>query len=605
MSKEYILREFRDGHVSDAPVSPVFDGEYDVVIAGLGTAGTAAAMRLGTFGLRVLGVESLSAPGGTVTNTGIWKYYYGATGGLYQRLEERMGEYSCDGMLPDAQNLIGMLSDDDLITSSGADLLYGTLVTGVYMCGNTVCGVRLLLPDGERSYSSRYVIDCTGDGAVALSAGCEMRCGREVGKPYMPYCNVRLYIKKTEEGDRLAFKNYDSGFIDQYDPFEYGRCTVSSCTSPAYLREDYTEGERMLSVQPHLGIREGRSVVGRETLRVADIVAGRITDKPLFWSYTHLDDHAVESAFYDDDYVRWIAVCSMWRTLIEFPVPAGAMLPRDVEGLITAGRMISADTGIAKGFRMIRDVYRSGEAAGLLAALAVTEGVCPEDIPYEKLRDALYSTGCLKEGDGYKIAGRRGERLLPYDSVEKLIADFSAPFAGWAVFCASRLGDLSPIRAALGSPDKRVRFNAARALGAAGERSDGLTAVLLEMLADRDGLADDCLHSHPYAVCAAAVCGLCRVREAVPALLDIIASDECARVCAFTPDAFCHDRGELYVQYYTHARRALRLIAAEYPETAESIENAVALREAQPDFSLRVKLWASTQYFDIVSEKVI
>lgn len=606
MSKcEYILREFRDGHISDTPVAPVFDGEYDVIVAGLGTAGTAAAMRLGGFGLRVLGVESLASPGGTVTNTGIWKYYYGAQGGVYRKIDERFGEYSADGMLPDAHNLIGMLSDDDLITASGADVLYGSLVCGVYMTGNRVRGVRLLTPDGERSYSAEYVIDCTGDGSVAMSAGCEMRCGREEGKPFMPYCNVRLYVKKTDAGDRLAYKNYDSGFVDQYDPFEYGRCAVSSCTSPAYLRENYAEGERILSVQPHLGIREGRSVVGRETLRLGDIAAGRITDKPLFWSYTHLDDHAVESAFYDDDYVRWIAVCNLWRTAIEFPVPAGTMLPRGVDGLITAGRMISADMSISKGFRMIRDVYRSGEAAGLLAALAVKEGVSPEELPYEKLRDELCATGCLGDGDCFRFADRKGHRLGRYESVEALLEDFASPFAGWAVFCASRLEELSPIRAALGSPDKRIRFNAARALGAAGDRSDALNAVLLEMLTDRDGLNDDCLHAHPYSVCAAAICGLCEVREAIPVLLDIIASDECARACVFTPDEFCHDRGELYVQYYTHARRALRRIAAKYPETADEIQSAISRREAQPDFSLRVKLWASPQYFDIVSRSVI
>ena len=125
------------------------------------------------------------------------------------------------------------------------------------------------------------------------------------------------------------------------------------------------------------------------------------------------------------------------------------------------------------------------------------------------------------------------------------------------------------------------------------------------MLTDRDGLNDDCLHAHPYSVCAAAICGLCEVREAIPALLDIIASDECARACVFTPDEFCHDRGELYVQYYTHARRALRRIAAKYPETSDEIQSAISRREAQPDFSLRVKLWASPQYFDIVSRSVI
>ena len=69
-------------------------------------------------------------------------------------------------------------------------------------------------------------------------------------------------------------------------------------------------------------------------------------------------------------------------------VPYRQLLPKGVDNLLCAGRMLGApDT--CDTFRLICPCFVTGEAAGTAAALCAKRGVAPRNLPYAELRAAL------------------------------------------------------------------------------------------------------------------------------------------------------------------------------------------------------------------------
>ena len=69
-------------------------------------------------------------------------------------------------------------------------------------------------------------------------------------------------------------------------------------------------------------------------------------------------------------------------------VPYRQLLPKGVENVLCAGRMLGApDT--CDTFRLICPCFVTGEAAGTAAALCAKKGLPPRRLPYSELRSAL------------------------------------------------------------------------------------------------------------------------------------------------------------------------------------------------------------------------
>ena len=79
-----------------------------------------------------------------------------------------------------------------------------------------------------------------------------------------------------------------------------------------------------------------------------------------------------------------------------YSVPYRALLPKDVDGLLLAGRCISADSAAAGAIRVMPPAMAIGQAAGSAAALALQKGIDPKQLDYSDLRPALLAGGaCL------------------------------------------------------------------------------------------------------------------------------------------------------------------------------------------------------------------
>ncbi|HJU20594.1 MAG TPA: FAD-dependent oxidoreductase, partial [Stellaceae bacterium] len=62
------------------------------------------------------------------------------------------------------------------------------------------------------------------------------------------------------------------------------------------------------------------------------------------------------------------------------------LVPRDIDGLLIAGRHISCDPSSHSFLREIPQCWLTGQAAGAAAALAVAEGCAPRAVPIAGLQ---------------------------------------------------------------------------------------------------------------------------------------------------------------------------------------------------------------------------
>jgi hypothetical protein len=76
-------------------------------------------------------------------------------------------------------------------------------------------------------------------------------------------------------------------------------------------------------------------------------------------------------------------------------VPYGCLVPQSLDGLLVAGRAVSCDSTSHSFLREIPQCWLTGQAAGVAAALAVTQRVAPRGVSIERLQAELVRQGGL------------------------------------------------------------------------------------------------------------------------------------------------------------------------------------------------------------------
>ncbi len=76
-------------------------------------------------------------------------------------------------------------------------------------------------------------------------------------------------------------------------------------------------------------------------------------------------------------------------------IPYRSLVPADANGLLAAGRNLSADTKSHAALREIPECWAMGEAAGVAAVLAVDSGAELRDVDIDALQTQLVKQGAL------------------------------------------------------------------------------------------------------------------------------------------------------------------------------------------------------------------
>ena len=411
-------------------------GEYDVIVAGSGPAGTAAAVMAGRMGAKVLIIEWNNAIGG-ISTSGMMSHWTGSvTSPMYTEILQRSADMNEGERKGEIQQFINPENLKtvylDMLKDANVDVLLYTFVCGVVMEGDQLTGVITESKSGRRVFRSKVVVDGTGDGDVAAFAGVEYHKGRESDGKMQP---TTLMFKvagvdmsravllgsfestyQTEKGELQALAKehipYPAGHLLAYKSTLPGivTCNMTNCTDidgtkaedltraeivcrsqmPAivkYLREFVPGFENcyIISAGSMMGVRETRHFKGVYTLNENDILTAKVFDD---WvvrgAHFNFDVHNMTGSGLDATGVQ-----KHWTQPKGYTIPYGCLVPEKINGLLLSGRNISGTHIAHSNYRVMPICVGIGAAAGVAAATAIKKGVQVRDIKGEELQDRL------------------------------------------------------------------------------------------------------------------------------------------------------------------------------------------------------------------------
>ncbi len=313
-----------------------FDDSWDVIVAGGGPAGTAAAVAAARAGARTLLLEATGALGGMGTS-GLVPWFCGyhdrkkiIARGLAERVLDACREGTPHLRKAMQRNRLATPAIDPellkrvydgLVSDAGVKVLFNTQFCAVEMRGNgEVDAVVVANKAGLGAYKARVYVDCTGDGDLAAWAGAPFEKGDESGAMQPgTHCFVITNVDEyaLRNGPRVHFFDPESpihkairspkyphiielhscsiqigpgaiGFntghvfdVDNTDPASVSKALMLGRTMAREYRDAFAEflpafGSGFLAVTGALlGIRETRRIMGDYVLKADDYEARR------------------------------------------------------------------------------------------------------------------------------------------------------------------------------------------------------------------------------------------------------------------------------------------------------------------------------------------
>jgi hypothetical protein len=134
-------------------------------------------------------------------------------------------------------------------------------------------------------------------------------------------------------------------------------------------------------IAPMLGVRESRRIMGDYVLTGDDLVEGREFEDGVALGGYHIDIHRPAGTWVES------------RNVKTYDIPIRSLIARDVEGLLMAGKCLSATHEGVASTRVVPICMAQGQAVGTAAALAVKAKKSPRDISASLLRNTLIDQG--------------------------------------------------------------------------------------------------------------------------------------------------------------------------------------------------------------------
>jgi ribulose 1,5-bisphosphate synthetase/thiazole synthase len=321
----------------------------------------------------------------------------------------------------------------DALEEVGCKFLVHLSAVDTLVKGNRVTGVVVATKKGLATIRAKVIVDCTGDADVAYFAGAETMM--ETTEPRMPgtlllnLANVpaqqarRANIKKAADAARgkypLIPQNWglhtvsnghyywvnhtgtrDIGQFDTTDPLQRSQAECVSRRQALQMTRAMREfgGEELRDIElvatgPQMAVRETRRVKGQYVLTEEDAATGRTFEDVIAWRSGYLDLMGYK-----------------FTGMKIHDVPYRAILPEKVDGLLTAGRCISATHVAMAAGKSMGNCLATGHAAGLAAALSARQGIMPRELKVVQLQDALRKDGVDLTLGGKTQADISGDR---------------------------------------------------------------------------------------------------------------------------------------------------------------------------------------------------
>ncbi len=440
----------------------------DILVAGLGTGGSLAAIAAGRQGAAVIGAEPLPFYGGIGSGGGIHLYYFGVRGGLQEEVDTRVRKilpsFGSTAQIccfhPDAKKTVL----DEMLDEAGVSILPESTLVAVHCSGRRIVEALFSTPCGPVRINAGSWIDGTGDGDMAAAAGCAFRYGRSGDGRLHAYSQSIACTRMDGEKPYVAVTNFDSGFVDASDPADLTRARHAGVLQ--HLTAQIDRVARPAQVCPAIGLRQDRHIACSAEITLDDLVYRRRFADSIALVGGHYDNHAADYEHESDSAMLWVWGCGGWNARIACEVPYGAIVPRDIDNCWIASRCLGVSEEAHHCVRMQRDMQRIGEAAGIAAALA--HGCDSRSVDLVRLRSQLVASGALQPAtdlpDNDPLTGISGiaSAECTEDTSEKSAAEAlkdGVPSDLWRL--ARTGGSTEDLHRALTDPDQTISFRAA------------------------------------------------------------------------------------------------------------------------------------------------
>jgi hypothetical protein len=179
--------------------------------------------------------------------------------------------------------------------------------------------------------------------------------------------------------------------IDPTDPWQLSEAERQGRgQAMEYIRffKDYVPGfgnAELVNFGTQIGIRESRRIFGDYRLTGEDVLSGRSFEDAIAKGAWPIEEHHPE---YD---IRWEHLSDG----VAYDIPYRSLLPQGVEGLLVAGRCLSADHDAHASARVMAQCMGMGQAAGVAAALASDKNLVPREVSMGELQNCLRELGAV------------------------------------------------------------------------------------------------------------------------------------------------------------------------------------------------------------------
>jgi hypothetical protein len=424
--------------------------EPDVLVAGAGCAGMAAAISSARMGAKTMVVEQWGFAGGNITAAlvtgccGLCDQGTGevVVGGIVLEILERTGMLKLplaskklfhpvltqEGIEQDPGKLPVRFDPektkiiaDNMFAEAGVESLYHTKVADVRCTDSRIEYVIIANKGGISAIRPKVVIDCTGDADLAAWAGvpCEVDPRPETMTLVFVITDVEmtkdLYTlqKKCaavlqEAHRRGAMGLYGGPWIGSPRPgvikVNATRLPFNSA-DPAELNLAEKQGRKDAWTMFELW-KEHIPEFRNAYFQVSGPVAGPRESRRIVGEYTLTLDDVLSTRSFPDAIVKgaWYVdrhphvAGYHHHTLVKpYDIPFRTLVPKGVDELLVAGRCHSATSDALASSRTAVTAMGMGQAAGIAAAMAVADKKTPREVDIARLQDALLQQGAILE----------------------------------------------------------------------------------------------------------------------------------------------------------------------------------------------------------------
>ncbi len=334
---------------------------------------------------------------------------------------------------------------DRMLAEAGVRVLYHTSLVDTIVSGDRVSKVIVAKKEGLCAIAPKVVIDCTGDGDCAATAGAAYTVGNGKGKMQpatmffrignvdsakidadieanrdnfyrkdgVNYRSLHWWVSKAREAGDWSLNRVSIGLFRGVEEDEWSINTSRIMEVDGTVSESLTRGEqigreqvdeifaffkkyvpgcenaRLLQTGNTLGIRETRHIHGIRTLTLDDVLNCRVPQDSILLAANSVDVHGKFGPTSNEYIALPEGKC--------YGIPYGTLVPEGFSNLLVAGRCVSADSEAAGAIRVMPPCMGMGQAAGTAAAIASLSGTDARLLDVDVLRGELRKNGALLE----------------------------------------------------------------------------------------------------------------------------------------------------------------------------------------------------------------